>query len=63
MQSEPPPSEAYRYRELAREVRVDAERASNPTFRRQLLDIAAQYDVLAESAERLPPENGTDAHR
>jgi hypothetical protein len=54
MQSEPPPSEAQRYRELAREVRLDAERGSNPTFRRQLLDIAAQYDVLAASAERRP---------
>ena len=54
MHSEPPPSEAQRYRELVREVRLDAARASNLTFRRQLLDIAAQYDMLAGSAERLP---------
>src|SRR4249920_2525482 len=40
-----PPSQ--RYWRKARQLRLDAERASNPTFRRQLLDIADQYDELA----------------
>ena len=48
------PSDAQRYRELAQQLRLDAERTNNQTFRRQLLEIAAQYDVLAESVERWP---------
>jgi len=44
------PSEAQRYRDAARQTRLDAERSSNPTIRRHLLEIAAQYDALAEAA-------------
>jgi hypothetical protein len=42
------PSEAQRYRDAARQTRLDAERSSNPT-RRQLLEIAVKYDALAEA--------------
>jgi hypothetical protein len=53
------PSEAQRYRDAARQTRLDAERSSNPTIRRQLLEIAAQYDALAEAA---PPSGARPSH-
>jgi hypothetical protein len=51
--SEQPPY-AQRLRDEAWRVRRDAERVTDDKIRDQLLDIAAQYDVLAESAERQP---------
>jgi hypothetical protein len=46
------PLYAERLREEAWRVRRDAEHITDEKIRRQLHDIAAQYDVLAESAER-----------
>ena len=45
-------SRAQRYREEARRIRRDVE-GSTPEdeIRRQMLDIAAQYDRLADSAD------------
>jgi hypothetical protein len=51
MQSEPPPSEAQRYREKALRIRGDAESFKDEHMRRQMLDIAAQYDRLADDLE------------
>src|SRR5438270_11206198 len=44
---------AEKYREEAARLRDEAERAKPPDIRRQLLDIAAQYDRLAGSIERM----------
>ena len=44
---------AEKYREEAARLRDEAERAKPPDIRRQLLDIAAQYDQLAGSIERM----------
>ena len=44
---------AEKYREEAVRLRDEAERAKPPDIRRQLLDIAAQYDRLAGSIERM----------
>jgi hypothetical protein len=43
---------AQKYREEAERLRREAERASSPDMRRLLLNIASQYDQLADSAER-----------
>jgi hypothetical protein len=51
MRSDPPPN-AQHYRDLARRIRRDAERATSDEVRRQLLNIAAQYETLAENLER-----------
>jgi hypothetical protein len=45
---------AQRLRDEAWRVRRDAEHITDEKIRRQLDDIAAQYDVLAESEERRP---------
>jgi hypothetical protein len=42
------------FRKEASRIRRDAERVTGEEIRRQMLDIAAQYDVLAESEERQP---------
>jgi len=44
---------AEKYREEAARLRDEAERAKPPDIRRQLLNIAAQYDRLAGSIERM----------
>jgi hypothetical protein len=46
-----PRSNAQRYREEARRIRGDAERIADEKTRRQMLDVAAQYDKLAEDLE------------
>ena len=43
---------ADKYREEAARLRREAENTTQPENRQQLLDIAAQYDRLAASAER-----------
>jgi hypothetical protein len=48
------PLYAQRLRDEAWRVRRDAERITDEKIRRQLLDIAVQYDVLAETEERRP---------
>ena len=47
-------SSVQRLRNEARRVRRDAERITGENTRRQMLDVAAQYDVLAEGEERQP---------
>ena len=47
---------ADKYREEAARLRREAEDTKHPENRQQLLDIAAQYDRLADSAERTPLE-------
>jgi hypothetical protein len=50
---------ATKYRAEAGKVRSEAERTSDPQSRRALLDIAKQYERLAEWAERRSgPGNG-----
>ena len=49
-----PSARAQRLRAEAQVIRRDAERTTAADTRRQLLNIAAQYDRLAESAERGP---------
>jgi len=44
---------AEKYRQAAARLRCEAERAKHPDIRRQLLNIATQYDDLANSVERL----------
>jgi hypothetical protein len=51
--SEPPPN-GHRLRDEASRVRRDAERITDEKIRGQLLNIAAQYDRLAESVEHRP---------
>ena len=46
------PPYAQRLRTEAWRVRHDAERITDEKIRRQLHDIATQYDVLAETEER-----------
>jgi hypothetical protein len=46
------PRYAQRLRDEAWRVRRDAERITDEKIRRQLHDIAVQYDVLAETEER-----------
>jgi hypothetical protein len=61
MSPTPEPSEGskaslsvQRLRDEARRVRRDAERITGEETRRQMLDVAAQYDGLAEGEERQP---------
>jgi hypothetical protein len=42
---------AEKYRQEAARLRLEAERAKHPDIRRQLLNIATQYDDLANSVE------------
>jgi hypothetical protein len=44
---------AEKYRQEAARLRLEAERAKHPDISRQLLNIATQYDDLANSVERL----------
>ena len=44
---------AEEYREEARRLRVLAEKASSPTERRVLLDMAADYETIARYADTL----------
>jgi hypothetical protein len=46
-------SNAERYRLEAMRIRREAETASSATIHRQLMDIAAQYDRLADSIDPL----------
>jgi hypothetical protein len=48
---------AKQYREEAARLRDEATRAKHPEIRQQLLDIAAQYDRLANSVEDLLRSN------
>ena len=48
------PANAPRYREEARRIRRDAERITDEKTRRQMLDVAAQYDRLADALEGEP---------
>jgi len=41
-------------RDEARRIRRDAERITGEETRRQMLDVAAQYEDLAEGEERQP---------
>jgi uncharacterized protein Yka (UPF0111/DUF47 family) len=43
-----------KYPEEAARLRREAENTKHPVNRQQLLDIAEQYDRLADSAERTP---------
>jgi hypothetical protein len=45
---------ADKYREEAARLRREAEDMKHSENRQQLLDIAGQYDRLADSAERTP---------
>jgi hypothetical protein len=50
-------ADVQKYREQAKRVRLEAETTSSPEIRRQLLDIAEQYERLAVSLDgmnRLP---------
>jgi hypothetical protein len=51
---ENPPPNAQHYRAEARRIRRDAKRITDGALCRQLLDIAAQYDRLADNEERRP---------
>ena len=53
LRSDPPPN-TQRCRERAQRIRSLAEGITGAETRRQMLDVAAQYDVLAESEERRP---------
>jgi hypothetical protein len=44
------------YRQKAGEMRARAESAANPGLRNQLLELAAEYEKLAESAEAREPK-------
>ena len=44
---------AAEYREEARRLRALAEKASSPTVRRALLDVAADYETIARYADML----------
>ncbi len=47
---------AERYRDQAKEARANAEKAGSPELRRQWLDLARQYEMLAaEGEEPTPP--------
>lgn len=48
---------AEKYRQAAARLRCEAERAKHPDIRRQLLNIATQYDDLANLVERLLQSN------
>ena len=48
------PSNAPRYREQAGRIRRDAERITDEKTRLQMLDVAAQYDRLADALEGEP---------
>ena len=48
---------AEKYRQEAARLRFEAERAKHPDIRRQLLNIATQYDDLANLVERLLQSN------
>jgi len=50
MRSDPPPNAVY-YREEARRIRREAEHVKDEKTRRQMLDIADQYDRLALNLE------------
>jgi len=52
-----PSTRAEKYRQEAARLRREAERAKHPDMRRQLLNIAMQYDDLANSIERLLQSN------
>ena len=45
------PPNAERYRREAARLHVDAERFTDENMRQQILDIAAQYDRLADSLD------------
>jgi hypothetical protein len=42
-------ADPQKYRELAARVRRDAEKVESPVIKRQMLEIADQYDQLAKS--------------
>jgi hypothetical protein len=44
---------AEEYRQEARRLRALAEKASSPTVRRALLDVAADYETIARYADTL----------
>jgi len=46
---------AEKYRQEAARLRLEAERAKHPDIRRQLLNIATQYDDLANLVEQTDP--------
>jgi hypothetical protein len=50
-------ADVQKYRLEAKRLRLEAESATSPTIRRQLLDIAAQYERLAVSLDGMnqPP--------
>jgi hypothetical protein len=52
-----PSTRAEKYRQESARLRCEAERAKHPDIRRQLLNIAMQYDDLANSVERLLQSN------
>jgi hypothetical protein len=58
MRSDPPPN-AQRHREEARRIRRAAKRITDEKIRRQMLDIADQYDRLAESVELTARHQGS----
>jgi hypothetical protein len=44
---------AEHYREQAKQARAKAATTASPEFRRQWLEIAAHYDVLATGTEKM----------
>jgi hypothetical protein len=48
---------AEEYREEARRLRALVEKASSPTVRRALLDVAADYETIARYADTLATLN------
>jgi hypothetical protein len=51
-----PEERAAHYRDQAKQMRAMAEKTTIPEIKQQLLDLAAQYERLAESALRTRSE-------
>lgn len=49
------------FRSRAGEVRQLAARATDPNIRSQFLELASQYDQLADEAERLAKQRGNES--
>jgi len=50
----PPPTEAEHFRQLAAGARAMAEKFTDPDLKEAMLNVAASYDRLADSAEWHP---------
>lgn len=56
-------SRAPYYRDRARGLRISAAESKFADIRRDLQDVAKQFDRLADAAERRREERGTDSAR